>query len=207
MKVFILLSTLILGLCASSHGALYTFTDSTPDGSGGGSITDAPANVRISSGQSDDLQAYLNHDGMLVPLLARAQADKSCAFDSSSVGMNITLANGPNLHFSKEKQTTGEWSSEGPRTSSPSERSALTRSSVGSMPQNEPNAGVTFADAAGSEQSPTAGWSLEIVAVPEPVNVALGIFGGIVLAVNLCRSERLRKLFCKRMSFLRMGER
>jgi hypothetical protein len=36
------------------------------------------------------------------------------------------------------------------------------------------------------------GWSLDVTAVPEPVNVALGIFAGGVLVVILVRSWRVR---------------
>jgi hypothetical protein len=36
-------------------------------------------------------------------------------------------------------------------------------------------------------------WSLDITAVPEPVNVALGCFAGLFLVVSLVRSQRVRK--------------
>ena len=50
----------------------------------------------------------------------------------------------------------------------------------------------------GLEQSTLTSWSLDIVtAVPEPINVALGVFGGLLLVGTLCRSERLQKLFAK----------
>jgi hypothetical protein len=39
------------------------------------------------------------------------------------------------------------------------------------------------------------GWSLDITAVPEPVNVALGIFAGVFVVGGLCRTERVRSLF------------
>jgi hypothetical protein len=35
-------------------------------------------------------------------------------------------------------------------------------------------------------------WSLDITAVPEPVNVALGIFAGVFVVGGLCRTERAR---------------
>lgn len=35
-------------------------------------------------------------------------------------------------------------------------------------------------------------WSLDITAVPEPVNVALGIFAGVFLLGSLCRTQRVR---------------
>jgi hypothetical protein len=36
------------------------------------------------------------------------------------------------------------------------------------------------------------GWTLDVTAVPEPVNVALGIFAGVFLVVILIRSRRVR---------------
>jgi hypothetical protein len=36
------------------------------------------------------------------------------------------------------------------------------------------------------------GWSLDITAVPEPVNVALGIFAGVFVVGGLCRTQRVR---------------
>jgi hypothetical protein len=36
------------------------------------------------------------------------------------------------------------------------------------------------------------GWSLDITAVPEPVNVALGIFGGLFVVGGLCRTQQVR---------------
>ena len=39
------------------------------------------------------------------------------------------------------------------------------------------------------------GWSLDITAVPEPVNVALGIFAGVFVVGGLSRTERARNLF------------
>lgn len=35
-------------------------------------------------------------------------------------------------------------------------------------------------------------WTLDITAVPEPVNVALGCFAGVFLAISLVRSQRVR---------------
>jgi hypothetical protein len=36
-------------------------------------------------------------------------------------------------------------------------------------------------------------WTLDITAVPEPENVALGCFAGVFLVVSLVRSQRVRK--------------
>jgi hypothetical protein len=50
-----------------------------------------------------------------------------------------------------------------------------------------------FADvSAGGGTSTLNGWSLDITAVPEPVNVALCIFAGVFLVVIVARSRPLR---------------
>ena len=36
------------------------------------------------------------------------------------------------------------------------------------------------------------GWSLDITAVPEPVNIALGIFAGVFVVRGLCRTQQVR---------------
>jgi hypothetical protein len=41
-------------------------------------------------------------------------------------------------------------------------------------------------------QNGLVGWTLDVTAVPEPVNVALGIFAGVFLVVILVRSWRVR---------------
>jgi hypothetical protein len=45
-----------------------------------------------------------------------------------------------------------------------------------------------FADTVPGDQTTLNGWSLNITAVPEPVNVALGVFAGLLVAVGLFRS-------------------
>jgi hypothetical protein len=51
-----------------------------------------------------------------------------------------------------------------------------------------------IADLSAGAQSQLVSWELDITAVPEPVNVALGIFAGVFLVVTLARSQQLRKL-------------
>ena len=55
-----------------------------------------------------------------------------------------------------------------------------------------------LADLSAGAQSQLVSWELDITAVPEPVNVALGIFAGVFLAVTLVSRVRVRKLL---MSF------
>ena len=52
-----------------------------------------------------------------------------------------------------------------------------------------------IADLSSGGQSTLVSWELDIAAVPEPVNVALGIFAGVFLVVTFARSQQVRKLF------------
>ena len=49
-----------------------------------------------------------------------------------------------------------------------------------------------FADLSSGGNATLDSWSLAITAVPEPVNVALGIFGGMVLVSIVASSRRVR---------------
>jgi hypothetical protein len=47
-----------------------------------------------------------------------------------------------------------------------------------------------FADMSGGAESTVVSWGLDITAVPEPANVALGIFGGLFLVAGIWRARR-----------------
>jgi hypothetical protein len=58
-----------------------------------------------------------------------------------------------------------------------------------------------IADLSAGSQSQLDSWSLNISAVPEPVNVALGIFGGVFLVVILATSRPVRnRVHCWRLA-------
>jgi subtilisin-like proprotein convertase family protein len=222
MKSLTLLTTLILGLCASSHGALYTFTGSTPNGgvvpdgnlsgwsssltvSGtAGSVTEVRVNLNISGGYNGDLYAYLSYNGTLVPLLTRVGTGGGDDFGFSTAGMTVTLADSGtiNIHDIANPDLNGTYKPDGqvlnPGTLLPGGISSTP--TLGSFSSMDPNGTWTlfFADLSGGDQSTITGWSLDIItAVPEPVNVALGIFAGLFLVGSACRSERVKRLFAK----------
>jgi hypothetical protein len=60
--------------------------------------------------------------------------------------------------------------------------SLVAKGSLASSDNNNPNGTWTlfFADSSAGHTSTQEGWSLDITAVPEPVNVALAIFGGVL---------------------------
>src|SRR5689334_4981948 len=116
MKSVTLLTTLILGLCASAHAALYT--GGTPNGgiiqdgnlsgwsdtiniSGvSGPITSVSVNLNLSGGYNGDLYAYLSYNGTLVPLLTRVGTSGTDSFGFGTSGMTVTLADSglSNIH-------------------------------------------------------------------------------------------------------------
>ena len=52
-----------------------------------------------------------------------------------------------------------------------------------------------FADlSAGGGQAQVLSWGVNITAVPEPINVALGVFGAVFAGVAVVRRRRARKL-------------
>jgi hypothetical protein len=70
---------------------------------------------------------------------------------------------------------------------------SLTFSSGELIGQN-PNAQwtLTLFDTGKNSAENLNSWSLGITAVPEPVNVALGIFAGVFVVGGLCRTQRVR---------------
>jgi hypothetical protein len=129
------------------------------------------------------------------------------AYGSGSSVLDVTLATAsPKIHSGFGDGTSGAVAPEGRNLeplSVPSEfNSASTAVKFSSLAGQEPkgNGTLFFADGVSSGGESTAvRWTLDgpITPVPEPINVALGIFGALFLAGTLCRSERVQKLFAK----------
>jgi hypothetical protein len=210
MKTILWTSLLSVVLKLSALGALYTYDSGfqnggvVPDGNANGwsdtravsgldsVISHVSVVINVAGGYNGDLYAYLSHNGILVPLLNRVGTGSGDAMQSAlgyaTAGFNnVTLddgAMGGSIH----------------NAANPGSMPAISYTpdggSLASLIGN-PNGNWTlfFADLAnggGSSPSIVGGWSLEIAAVPEPVNVALGVFGAGFLVVGLVRSRRLR---------------
>lgn len=171
----------------------------------GSSLVDVSVNLNISGGYSGDFYAYLSYGGVLVPLLNRIGVSSGNAFGASGAGMNVTLSDSGlvNIHAAGDGVLSGTYKADGrnisPLSSAASfnaEGGAMVLDAVGTGYGNmNPNGTWTlfFADVSGGGgQATLNGWSLDITAVPEPVNVALGIFAGGCLLVVLARSRRVR---------------
>jgi hypothetical protein len=177
------------------------------------SISAVTVNLNISGGYNGDLYAYLSYGGVLVPLLNRAGVTAGNTFGYGDTGFNITLSSAGvyDVHsygshspsFNGSGQLTGTWQPDGRNIdplSSPGAFDSASRVTFGMFNNLNPNGTWTLfiADLSGGAQSQLMGWSLDITAVPEPVNLALGVFGALFAAVALCRAGVVRNFFAQR---------
>ena len=169
----------------------------------GGSLSDIKVTLSVtSSGYNGDFYAYLRYNGVLVPLLNRVgvgTVDGTSAYGYSASGFDNIILNSTSADIHLNNVTSGTYGADG-RTVSPlsaavnfysSERVTLDARFGGQDPNGEWT--LFFADVvAGGGNSTLNGWNLEITAVPEPVNVALGVFGVLFGVVTVVR-RRLRR--------------
>jgi subtilisin-like proprotein convertase family protein len=197
------LMTLLL-VVASAQAALYTETFSPgtaiPDGNPvgvtfGGSVSDVSAgwtvsgltlNLNISGGYNGDLYAYLvAPNGTLVMLLNQPGVAVN-GFGAGGAGMNITLQDGAVANGNIQNETGGGVLSG-------------TYNAAGSLAGFNGSVAdgtwiLYFADlSSGGGTSTLNSWSLGITAVPEPVNVGLGMFGGLFVLVGIVRQCRVSR--------------
>jgi hypothetical protein len=127
------------------------------------SITAVSVTMNLSGGYNGDLYAYLSHGNTLVQLLNPNPA-------VTGSGMNVTLYG------------TGGYSAF-PTSGAPSGNYLV--SGLTSFNNTDPNGAWTifFADMSPGDTSTLNSFSIDITAVPEPVNVALAVFG-VVLGVG-----------------------
>lgn len=210
MKTAATLLVALLLASVTAHGGLYSYSSGTvnitiPDANPTGisslinvsgalpTIADVNVMINVSGGYNGDLYAYVSYNGTLVPLWNRVGTSSGDPFGYATAGFNnITLddqaiANG-NIHNVPSPSAAESYE--------PDSGSA----SLGNFNSLNPNGNWTifFADMAsggGSGPSTLVSWSLGITAVPEPVNVALGVFGGILALVLVGASKPVRKLF------------
>ena len=161
-------------------------------------ITGVAVRLTLSGGYNGDLYGYLSHNGVLVPLLNRAGVGSANAFGYADAGLNVTFrdAAANNLHFYQgvggyDLADGAQWQPDGrtlnPITSLPADFDAAGTIDLSAF--NGPNAGgdwtLVFADvSAGGGLSVVESWGLDIEAVPEPANVALGIMAAGALLVQ-----------------------
>ena len=169
----------------SSTLAYSTIADGNPGGiwnsisvSGlGNSLSAITVTLNVTGGRNNGLYAYLTYNGTLAVLLNRPGVSSSDAFGSQASGLNrdFTMidANSAVNPLSSTTSFTGVGST-----------TLLNNNSI--YGGKDPNGVWTlfFADvSAGGGPATLNGWSLDITAVPEPVNVALAGFAGVMLTV------------------------
>jgi hypothetical protein len=164
-------------------------------------ITDVSVKLNISGGFNGDLYGYLSHGGVLVPLLNRVGVTATgggSSFGYSDAGFNVTLSDSGayDIHFYgshspsfSSGQLTGTWQADGRNispSSSPATFDSASRVGFNSYANLNPNGSWTlfFADMSAGDQSQLVSWELDVTAVPEPVNVALVIFGGLTAVIS-----------------------
>ena len=204
---------LALGLAGASASLSISYSglgQQIPDGSsvgitsvatvsGAGSIASFGDNVSVtlnlSGGNIGDLVAYLSYDGVTVQLLNRPgtggnPASLGYTGNSSFVFNPVTLSDGN----STSVDSYGGGSVSSAVSYNPSAGSSGFQAFNG-LSSVAGNWTLSFADLSGNDGANVTtlnGWSLGITAVPEPANVALGVFGGLMAlagCVRLCRNN------------------
>src|ERR1017187_1448309 len=213
LRLFICCTGLVLALTAHAGISYSTFANSgyIPDGSTVGSsgtatasgllptISDIIVKLNISGGYNGDLYAYLSYGGVLVPLLNRVGVGSGDALGYSDTGFNVTLSSAGafDVHtygshspsFNGSGQLTGTWQPDGRAIDplgAPSTFDAAGTVTFGSYTGLNPNGTWTLflADLSAGAQRQPSSWEMDITAVPEAVNVALGIFAGGLFGHN-----------------------
>ncbi len=153
--------------------------------------------LTITGGRNGDLFAYLTHDGVTAVLLNRVgrgnvaggYSDAGFAVTFSDVGNDIHSYQSGTFFLDESGRLMGTWGADG-RDASPLSATATDPrvSNPFSVFTGKSSGGdwtLFLADVNGNAaQGTLESWSLDITAVPEPTNVALGVFGGLFVVVQ-----------------------
>jgi FlaG/FlaF family flagellin (archaellin) len=167
-----------------------------------GNISSLSVNLNITGGFNGSLYGYLEYDGVIVTLLNRVGVVSGNAFGYGDSGFDITLSSSSanSVHsyqsgsyvLNGSGQLTGIWAPDGNTVSPLSSPSSFNAnpSTAGLTSFNGLNGDGTWtlflADVVSGGGDPgVVSWGLEINSVPEPTNVALGIFGVCAVAGRL----------------------
>lgn len=176
--------------------------------SGTWQVTDVRVSVNISGGYNGDLYGYLRHDdgvkpvGFIVLLNRPGYSGTGYGYGNSGFGLAdggtpFVFSDGGSYSGGVENyqsgspqyntasgQLTGTWKPDAGSVSFATRFSGL-----------DPNGTWTlfFQDLATGDQSTLVNWGLQIEAVPEPVNVALGLFGVVFAGATAIRWRLKRK--------------
>jgi len=199
------------GTSAGTVGNSGTIYDGSPVGSfftmdlgsaGLDNLTGIQVSLNLSGGLNGNLYSYLvAPDGTVVVLLDRPGVTGSNPFGNTQSGLNITLANGGSTILTG----SGSDLSTGVYAVPTANGNSLVNFGSEASPGVNPNGTWTlyFADmVAGGGNETLNGWSLDITAVPEPVNVAMAAFGGVLVVIAGIRSFRRSRKATQQASWL-----
>jgi hypothetical protein len=168
-----------------------------------GQTADIQVTLNVSGGVNSDLYAYLSYNGSSVVLLNRIGVSSSNPFGDSGSGLNnvvLSDAGSANIHTYASGALSGTYKPDGNNISPLGAASSFSANvgtetldaTFGNMSQNGTWT-LYFADVvAGGGNETLNGWSLDITAVPEPVNVALAVFGVLFVGGAVCRFYLVR---------------
>jgi len=189
-----IISILLMALVASARASLYP-TGSIPDGNptgvsfagtyggaaAGFTVANLTVSLNLSGGYNGDLYSYLVAPNGTVVLLMNQPGGAVNGFGASGAGMNITLQDLGAVNGNIQNETSGSVLSG-------------TYNAAGSLSGFNGSVAdgtwtLFFADlSSGGGTSTLNGWSLDITAVPEPINVALAVFGAAFVTAGVVRS-------------------
>jgi len=212
LSILLLIGVLLAG---RAEAALYsqTVNQLIPDGNANGYFTtinvesaetihSLTVSFDVTGGNTGDLYAYLTRDGGgFAVLLNRVGKTSSTPFGYCDSAFTVTLSDAAatdiHAYSSGGPAVVGSYQPDGRNVDPLVVLDTDSRGAMLSSFNNYSAAGVWtlfFADmAGGNQQSTLESWSLEINAVPEPVNVALGVFAGFVGLWQLPRAFRRLK--------------
>jgi len=163
-----------------------SFTGNYDQATPGATVSSLTVDLSIGGGYNGNLYAFLvAPNGTLVMLLNQPGVTGGNPFGYAGSGMNVTLSDSASGSIQTTPETAGS-------TFSGNFQAAGTLANFnGSVADGTWT--LFFADeVAGGGQATLNGWNLNITAVPEPVNVAISVFGSIVVVVGGVRSYRRR---------------
>jgi len=134
--------------------------------------------LNLTGGYNGDLLAYLTYGGQTITLLNRVGTGSGSSYGYADAGLNLTLVDGAangNIHnyqtgvgYAPLIGNGSAWQPDSGGTTFASTFNGLNPNGTWSL---------FISDLSGGGQSTLVDWSLGITPVPEPVNVALGLFG------------------------------
>jgi subtilisin-like proprotein convertase family protein len=152
-----------------------------------GNIGSLTVTLDISGGNNGDLYAYLSYDGVLVTILNRPGVSGGNPFGDPGSGFNVSLIDAASVNLNSFAgtaglSTTGTFNVNG---TSGNNGSAAFGSAYNGLNPNGTWTLYVENEVSGGESSSLVSWTLAINAVPEPTNVALGVFGVCAVAGRL----------------------